>query len=164
MHFRNHNDFPFSTFLLRVTNSVSKHKKELKQLYTILFILAFSGIQAQNNYFEEWYSAEKEDIPQNSIKSIAPDKHGFLWMSTENGLLRFDGRKFKVYNSSNTNLKSNRFAYISGNIENDSLTVHTAHHLDSFIINQRTIKKNNKAEKNIIDQANTKNNFEEVLI
>lgn len=141
-----------------------KIKKDLKQLYIIVFILVFSGIQAHNNYFEEWYSAEKEDIPQNSIKSIAPDKYGFLWMSTENGLLRFYGIKVKVYNSSNTNVKSNRFTYVSGNTENDSLTVHTAHHLDSFIINQRTIKKNNKADKNTIDQANTKNNFEEVLL
>lgn len=113
----------------------------MKSLFTLLFIFLFCVTNAQNNYYEQWFSAETEDLPQNSIKSIVPDKYGFIWMTTENGLLRYDGRKFKVFNSSNSNLTSNRFAYISGNIKKDSLITHTAYYADQIVIKKRNITK-----------------------
>lgn len=51
-------------------------------------------------------------LPQNSIKSIAPDVNGFIWLATESGLVRYDGRKLKVYNKENAGLWSSRFTYI----------------------------------------------------
>ena len=121
----------------------------MKSLFTLLFIFLFCVTNAQNNYYEQWFSAETEDLPQNSIKSIVPDKYGFIWMTTENGLLRYDGRKFKVFNSSNSNLTSNRFAYISGNIKKDSLITRTAYYADQ-IVNAITTGKNIDLFGNII--------------
>lgn len=112
-----------------------------KFLTTLLFTLLVCTVQGQMRYYEEWFSAELESIPQNSIKSIVPDKYGFIWITTENGLLRFDGRNFKVYNNDGFDLVSNRFAYISGNIQKDSLTTHTAYHVDQLDISNRTIRK-----------------------
>jgi diguanylate cyclase (GGDEF)-like protein len=37
-------------------------------------------------------------LPQNSVHSIAQTSNGFLWLGTEEGLVRFDGTAFEVYN------------------------------------------------------------------
>ena len=41
-------------------------------------------------------------LPQNSVRSIAQTTDGYLWMATQNGLARFDGVSFTVFNSQNT--------------------------------------------------------------
>ncbi|MFI0426350.1 MAG: two-component regulator propeller domain-containing protein [Flavobacterium sp.] len=72
----------------------------MNRFYFILLIIQLGF--SQQNYHEEWYSADTEHLPQNSVKSIAPDKYGFIWMTTENGLVRFDGSNFKTFNSNTT--------------------------------------------------------------
>lgn len=44
-------------------------------------------------------------ISSGNIKSILMDKFGYLWISTQGGLNRFDGRNFTLYNSSITDAK-----------------------------------------------------------
>ena len=112
----------------------------------LLIILLFQFGFSQQNFHEAWYSADTEHLPQNSVKSISPDKYGFIWMTTENGLVRFDGKNFKTYNSNNSRLSSNRFLYLSGSIEKDSLRTFTEAYADIVIINNRRAikaKKNN---------------------
>ncbi len=41
-------------------------------------------------------------LPNNTILSIAQDHSGYLWLGTAEGLVRFDGRNFTVFNSKNT--------------------------------------------------------------
>jgi signal transduction histidine kinase/ligand-binding sensor domain-containing protein/CheY-like chemotaxis protein len=41
-------------------------------------------------------------LPQNSIHSIIQDKEGYLWLGTQEGLVRFDGVRFTVYDKKNT--------------------------------------------------------------
>lgn len=43
---------------------------------------------------------DENGLPQNSVKFIAPDKEGFLWLATENGLVKFDGSGFRSFNNS----------------------------------------------------------------
>lgn len=40
-------------------------------------------------------------LPQNSINDMAFDRNGFLWLATEMGMVRFDGRNFREYNTAN---------------------------------------------------------------
>jgi ligand-binding sensor domain-containing protein/signal transduction histidine kinase len=50
-----------------------------------------------------------EGLPQNSVTSIQQTRDGYLWFGTLNGLVRFDGLKFTVFDESNTpNLESSR--------------------------------------------------------
>ena len=42
------------------------------------------------------------DLPSNYVKDILCDKTGFVWLSTDKGLARYDGKNFKVYNPENT--------------------------------------------------------------
>lgn len=39
---------------------------------------------------------------QNSVADIVQDEEGYLWLATEEGVLRFDGTNFKVFNRENT--------------------------------------------------------------
>jgi len=66
----------------------------------------------QDRYDVRQYNSEN-GLPQNSATGLLLDKNNFLWVATQNGLVRFDGRRFKLYDKSNTPaIKSNRFSVI----------------------------------------------------
>lgn len=44
----------------------------------------------------------KQGMPQNSARAILQTSDGYLWIGTEEGLARFDGVRFVVYDSRNT--------------------------------------------------------------
>src|SRR4029077_13996405 len=39
---------------------------------------------------------KKDGLPQRSVPAIARTRDGYLWVGTEEGLLRFDGAKFRL--------------------------------------------------------------------
>jgi PAS domain S-box-containing protein len=41
-------------------------------------------------------------LPQNSVQTILQTRDGYVWLGTEEGLVRFDGGKFEVFNHTNT--------------------------------------------------------------
>ncbi|HZI55425.1 MAG TPA: two-component regulator propeller domain-containing protein [Verrucomicrobiae bacterium] len=47
-----------------------------------------------------WHS--EDGLPQNSIQALLQTKDGYLWIGTQEGLVRFNGIEFKVFNKSNT--------------------------------------------------------------
>src|SRR5262245_22863046 len=48
-------------------------------------------------------------LPQNTVHSIVQTPDGYLWLGTRDGLARFDGVRFKVFNRGNTpELPTNR--------------------------------------------------------
>lgn len=63
---------------------------------------------------QTWYNYNAENgLPQNSGKSIAIDRQGYLWIATEMGLARFDGKNFRTFNKSNTPvLSTDRIDYM----------------------------------------------------
>src|SRR5262245_32880892 len=55
-----------------------------------------------------------DGLPVNSITQVLQSQSGYIWATTFDGLVRFDGARFTVYNSSNTpGLKSNRLLWIT---------------------------------------------------
>ncbi len=42
-----------------------------------------------------------DGLPSNSIKCFFKDSRGYLWIGTDAGLCRYDGKNYKVYNESN---------------------------------------------------------------
>ena len=85
------------------------------------FLLISKSIFGQLSYNAKWFT-DSEGLPQNSIKDIFPDKYNFIWLSTENGLVRYDGQDFKLFNDTNIKgLKSNRMKFFEGSMETDSL-------------------------------------------
>lgn len=44
----------------------------------------------------------RDGLPQNSVTALLQTRDGYLWMGTEEGLVRFDGVRFTVYSTRNT--------------------------------------------------------------
>lgn len=58
---------------------------------------------------EHAYNTEN-GLPANGVNDITQDRKGFLWAATFNGLVRYDGINFNIYNASNLpGLGTNRF-------------------------------------------------------
>jgi ligand-binding sensor domain-containing protein len=51
----------------------------------------------------------KEGLPQNSVDCIAQTTDGYIWMGTQEGLVRFDGVRFTVFDKSNTEEIDNNY-------------------------------------------------------
>ena len=73
-----------------------------------LYTLSEQCLYAQKRFPVAHYIGDN-GLPQNSIKGIASDSDGFVWMIREDGLVRFDGHRFFIFNKSNLKVKSNRF-------------------------------------------------------
>ncbi len=55
----------------------------------------------------------EEGLPQSSVISVIQTKDGYLWLGTLNGLVRFDGNRFTVFDENNTpGLSSERIVYL----------------------------------------------------
>ena len=80
----------------------------LKRLGALL-ILCLGAQPARAQYrFDHWTT--DNGLPQNSVRDIQQTRDGYLWMTTFDGLVRFDGVRFTVFNKSNSpGIASNRF-------------------------------------------------------
>ena len=55
----------------------------------------------------------EEGLPQSSVISVIQTKDGYLWLGTLNGLVRFDGIRFTVFDENNTpGLNSDRIVFL----------------------------------------------------
>jgi signal transduction histidine kinase/ligand-binding sensor domain-containing protein/DNA-binding NarL/FixJ family response regulator len=50
------------------------------------------------NVSEPEYLTVRNGLPQGFIKSLIQDRRGFIWMATRDGLCRYDGVRFRIYN------------------------------------------------------------------
>lgn len=72
----------------------------MKKLCTICLILLLSAmslhaIVASAPSFRHYTTSD--GLPSNCIRAIVQDSCGFVWFATDGGLVRFDGRQFKVF-------------------------------------------------------------------
>jgi len=59
-------------------------------------------------------------LPQNTVHSIVQTPNGYLWLATLDGLVRFDGVRFTVFNKQNTkSINSNRFSQLVVDVRGD---------------------------------------------
>ena len=83
----------------------------MKKLFLLIsiFILAFSS-SAQYHFSFSHFTSDN-GLSQNSITAMMKDRKGYLWFGTRDGLNKFDGINFTLYNSKPDNhlsLQSNR--------------------------------------------------------
>lgn len=62
----------------------------------VVFSSMLNGIKAQSEYALTSYTTT-EGLAHNSVYSICQDQTGFIWVSTFEGVSRFDGYEFKNY-------------------------------------------------------------------
>jgi ligand-binding sensor domain-containing protein/signal transduction histidine kinase len=59
------------------------------------------------HYIHRVWQAE-QGLPQNSAQALCQTRDGYLWIGTEEGLVRFDGARFTIFDTKNTpGLKAN---------------------------------------------------------
>ena len=67
---------------------------------------ASSARDAPANYvLRHWDTSQ--GLPQNSVLSSAQTPDGYLWFGTEEGLVRFDGTRFSIFDKNTGSLKNN---------------------------------------------------------
>lgn len=81
----------------------------LPAIFYLALFCFFSASVVFPQYRFEVLNAEN-GLPQNSVYSILQTRDGYLWITTLDGLVRYNGAGFKVFNKANSKaIKTNRF-------------------------------------------------------
>ncbi|MVT09089.1 sensor histidine kinase [Chitinophaga tropicalis] len=99
----------------------------MRVILSFLLLWIPVSLMAQAPYTIRHFT-DQDGLPQNSVKYIAPDGDGFLWMATESGLTRFDGSRFMNFTSSNTPFRNSRIDFIYPAATEDGLLATTTDH------------------------------------
>lgn len=99
---------PYSFDLIKLTNRLSAFPCQL----LICLFCSISAFAQHGQYrFDHWTT--DNGLPQNTVRQIVQTLDGYLWMTTFDGLARFDGVRFTVFNKSNTPaITNNRFTAV----------------------------------------------------
>ncbi|RWY50237.1 sensor histidine kinase [Mucilaginibacter gilvus] len=62
----------------------------------LLAICFYSKAQTSHVYFDKLDI--KKGLPESYVRSMVEDSEGYMWIATQNGLVRYDGYNYKVYN------------------------------------------------------------------
>ncbi|MEM9558426.1 MAG: EAL domain-containing protein [Acidobacteriota bacterium] len=60
-------------------------------------LLLFAAAAAANDELRLRRLGLEQGLAQSSVQAIAQDRYGFLWLATQDGLHRWDGRRFTVF-------------------------------------------------------------------
>jgi ligand-binding sensor domain-containing protein/signal transduction histidine kinase len=77
-------------------------------------IPALNGLATQSgsSFVVDVWGA-RQGLPQSSVISVIQSKNGYLWLGTLNGMARFDGNRFTIFDENNTaDLNSDRIVYL----------------------------------------------------
>src|SRR5262245_30178192 len=80
------------------------------RLLSVGILLAFSpGAAAQVSYRFDVINTNN-GLPQNTVRAIQQTRDGYLWFTTFDGLVRYNGERFEVFNKANSKgINTNRF-------------------------------------------------------
>lgn len=128
-----------------------------KILFIFLFIFQSSAFYGQNSLVFKKID-QKNGLSNSRITGIIKEKNGFIWISTQNGLNRYDGHSFKVYQKSNSKISSNDISDIILDSKNriwlstlDGCLNLYSRDLDDFIVYNNYLKKSNSSSSNHIN-------------
>ena len=95
----------------------------MKKLVFLLLVLScYNKILAQFNPPQELHFYNlgvKEGLPEGTVNALVYDKEGYMWIGTQNGLVRYDGYTAKKYILSGGELYSNTILRIYEDRKND---------------------------------------------
>ncbi|MEM7372743.1 MAG: two-component regulator propeller domain-containing protein [Bacteroidota bacterium] len=105
--------------------------------YLIGYCLLTCTIGLGQTYNFERYGVQ-EGLSQNTVFAMYQDRDGFMWFGTQQGLNRYDGRNFQVFNTSNSVLKSNSIRFLVEGAE-DMIWVGTEENIYSLDLCTETL-------------------------
>lgn len=71
--------------------------KTRRYIITVLLLLFCCNGFCQSLSLQTIYYTTRDGLPSNSVYRTILDRRGFLWIATENGIARFDGKNFRNY-------------------------------------------------------------------
>jgi ligand-binding sensor domain-containing protein len=96
-----------AVFKSSIYGSQKSRMKRRPVLLTLLILVLTTPAPCQ--YVLNSWSTDR-GLPQNTVYAILQTRDGYLWFTTLDGLVRFDGVRFTIFDRSNTRgLNSNRF-------------------------------------------------------
>jgi ligand-binding sensor domain-containing protein len=95
-----------------------RHIMDLRGIAARSFLLAFGLIaclaaaaSAHEYGYDTWITAN--GLPQNTVTGVVQTPDGYLWLSIFDGLARFDGVRFTIFDKGNTKgILNNRFTRV----------------------------------------------------
>ncbi|RPI60783.1 MAG: hypothetical protein EHM44_09830, partial [Ignavibacteriales bacterium] len=75
---------------------VSDNFKDILLLLSLFILFTFPSF-SQNNNIEFKHLSSDDGLSQNFVSCILQDQKGFMWFGTKDGLNRYDGHTFAVY-------------------------------------------------------------------
>ncbi len=83
-------------------------RDSLRTIALLCFLVGSAVGQHASYRFDHWTT--DNGLPQNTVRMIVQTRDGYLWLTTFDGLARFDGVRFTVFDKSNTPaITNNRF-------------------------------------------------------
>lgn len=77
----------------KIGSLMQKHYRLI--MLCALCLTVFTGSAQNIQRFE--YISSREGLSQNTVYSILIDRNGFMWIGTNNGLNRYDGKTFRIF-------------------------------------------------------------------
>jgi signal transduction histidine kinase/ligand-binding sensor domain-containing protein len=95
----------------RVELSGASRRGNARSATWLVLLAAFCSHKVHAQYrFDSWTT--ENGLPNNWVVGLHQTRDGYLWLTTFDGIARFDGVRFRIFNKSNTpGLTTNRFAY-----------------------------------------------------
>ncbi len=91
----------------------------VKKLFILLLVILPTVLLYADGYIRFSHISSNDGLSQNTVNAIFKDSRGFVWFGTNDGLNRFDGKNFKVYQQSHDGSNSIGANAITGITEDD---------------------------------------------
>jgi len=67
----------------------------MQKIYIVLFCCVNCSVLAQSLNYQK--ITKDDGLPTNTLYSVMEDKNGFVWIGTEEGLIKWDGTTFRIF-------------------------------------------------------------------
>lgn len=108
-----------------------QNRVKMRFFLVLLAVCFFKLGSAQNTYRFRNYTIS-DGLSQSAVTTVVQDLTGTLWIGTQDGLNRFDGKTFENYTSDNTTGLENEYIHAAIVGRNDKLWFGTANGLTSY--------------------------------
>jgi signal transduction histidine kinase/ligand-binding sensor domain-containing protein len=95
--------------------------KKLLTLILVSVLFQCSKAQGPHLYFD--HISIKEGLPEGQVRVIKEDSEGYIWLSTQNGLVCYDGYQYQVYNLGSAKLNFQAYTNVQSIFEDKHKTV-----------------------------------------
>ena len=79
--------------------------------FPLMAVMLCARVAAAQYHVESWTT--ENGLPQNVVGAIHQTRDGYIWLATRDGLVRFDGVRFTVFDRNNSpGIRNNRFTVL----------------------------------------------------